>query len=164
MANLVAIAYPDEATAQQVAATLGELQREQLIEIEDLVVAVREPNGKVKLRQTFKPATAGAAGGALWGGLIGLLFFMPFLGAAIGAGTGAASGALTDLGIDDQFMKELGTKLQPGNAALFVLARRGTPDKVLERISQYGGEVIHTSLSEEAEATLRDALHAHAPA
>jgi uncharacterized membrane protein len=158
MSNLVAIAYPDEATAAQVAQTLVELQKEHLIEFDDLVVAVRKDDGKIKLRQSFSPAGTGAAGGALWGGLIGLIFFMPLVGIAIGAASGAAAGALTDVGVDDKFMKELGEKLQPGNAATFVLVRESTPDKVLPRISQFGGEVIHTSLSQEQEEALQEAL------
>lgn len=164
MSNLAAIAYPDEATAKEVASTLVELQKEHSIEIDDLVIAVREADGKIKLRQSFHPSATGAAGGALWGGLIGLLFLMPVLGMAVGGATGAATGALSDVGIDDKFMKELGTKLQPGAAALFVLVRSSTPDKVLPRISQYGGDVIHTSLNEEAETLLREALHEGAPA
>jgi uncharacterized membrane protein len=164
MSDLVAIAYPDEATAGEVAQTLLELQREHLIELDDLVVAIRKEDGKIKLRQSFNPAATGAAGGALWGGLIGLLFLMPLLGAAIGGATGAAAGAMSDVGVDDRFMKELGEKLKPGGAALFVLVRRSTPDKVLPRVSQYGGEVIHSSLSEEAEETLREALREPAAA
>jgi uncharacterized membrane protein len=158
MSNLVAIAYPDEATAAEVAQTLLELQKEHSIELEDLVVAIRKDDGKIKLKQSFSPAATGAAGGALWGGLIGLIFLMPLLGAAIGGATGAATGALTDVGVDDDFMKQLGEKLQPGGAALFVLVRRSTPDKVLPRVSQYGGDVIHSSLSEHAEETLQEAL------
>jgi uncharacterized membrane protein len=159
MSNLIGIAYPDEATAQEVARTLAELQKEHSIELDDLVVAVRQDDGKIKLRQTFHTGAAGAAGGALWGGLIGLIFLAPLLGMAVGAAAGGVSGSLTDVGIDDKFMKELGDKLQPGGAALFVLVRRSTPDKVLPRVSQYGGEVLHTSLSTEAENTLREALH-----
>jgi uncharacterized membrane protein len=71
---------------------------------------------------------------------------------------------MTDVGVDDNFMKELGEKLQPGGAALFVLVRSSTPDKVLPRISQYGGDVIHSSLSTEAEETLQEALREHTPA
>lgn len=164
MSNLIAVAYPDESTAAEVGQTLMQLQTEHSIALDDLVIAVRDADGKVKLRQTFKPAATGAAGGALWGGLIGLLFFMPFLGAAIGGATGAAAGAMTDVGVDDKFMKSLGEKLQPGGAALFVLVRESTPDKVIPRISQYGGEVIHTSLSAEAEETLQEALRHHAAA
>ena len=158
MSNLIAIAYPDEATAQDVAATLKELQTERTIEYEDLVIAVREDSGKMKLRQSVSTTGAGAAGGALWGGLIGLIFLMPFMGMAIGAAAGAAGGAATDYGIDDKFMKDLGDKLQPGGAVLFVLVRQSTPDKVLPRISQYGGEVVHTSLDADTEEVLQNAL------
>src|SRR5438034_1214134 len=84
MSNLIAIAYPDEATANEVAQTLVELQKEHSIEFDDLVVAIRKDDGKIKLRQSFSPTGSGAAGGALWGGLIGLIFFMPLLGMAIG--------------------------------------------------------------------------------
>ena len=158
MSNLVAVAYPDEATAQEVGKTLVELQKEHVIDLADLVVAVREDSGKIKLRQSFHGGAMGAAGGALWGGLIGLIFLAPLLGMAVGAAAGGAAGAMTDYGIDDKFMKELGDKLGPNGAALFVLVRSSTPDKVLPRISQYGGEVLHTSLSTEAEQTLQDAL------
>jgi len=166
MSHLIAIAYPEESTAQEVAETLRQLQKEQTIQMDDLVIAVHQDNGKIKLKQTFKPAGAGAAGGALWGGLIGLIFLVPLMGMAIGAAAGAAGGAMTDYGIDDKFMKQLGEKLQPGAAVLFVLVRQSTPDKVLPRVSQYGGEVIHTSLDAESEELLREALreaeHAHA--
>ena len=166
MSNLIAIAYPDEQTAQEVANTLRELQREQTIQLEDMVIALRDHNGKIKLKQSASTSGAGAAGGALWGGLIGLIFLMPLLGMAIGAASGAAAGAMTDYGIDDKFMKELGEKMPSGGAVLFVLVRQSTPDKVLPRVSQFGGEVVHTSLDSETEQVLQDALnegaHAHA--
>src|SRR3954451_17171810 len=92
MSTLVAIAYPDQATADEVLGTLGRLQTERSIQLEDAVVVTREPDGKVKLHQTNKLAAAGAAGGALWGGLIGLIFFVPLLGVAGGAAGGAGSG------------------------------------------------------------------------
>ena len=158
MSNLVAVAYPDEATASEVGKTLVELQKEHVIELDDLVVAVRQDDGKIKLRQSFHGGAVGAAGGALWGGLIGLIFLAPLLGMAVGAAAGGAAGAMQDYGVDDKFMKDLGDRLEPGGAALFVLVRSSTPDKVLPRISQYGGEVLHTSLTTEAEQTLQDAL------
>jgi uncharacterized membrane protein len=166
MSNLIAIAYPDEATAHEVAMTLRELQKERTIEFDDLVLAIRNDDGKLKLKQSFGTSSTGAAGGALWGGLIGLIFLAPLLGMAIGAAAGAAGGAMTDYGIDDKFMKELGERMPTGGAVLFVLVRRSTPDKVLPRISQFGGDVVHTSLDSESEQLLRDALHegAHAPA
>jgi len=158
MSTLVAIAYPDQATAEEVVATLSRLQTEHLIALEDAVVVTRDQDGKVKLHQSRKLVAGGAAGGALWGGLIGLIFFVPLLGMAVGAATGAATGALTDIGVDDSFMKDLGAKLTPGSAALIVLVHSSTPDKVLPEIASFGGEVIQTSLDTEAEARLRHIL------
>jgi uncharacterized membrane protein len=157
MANLVAIAYDDVAQAQQVTQTLGELMKEHSIELEDVVIVEHRDDGKIKLHQPSL-AGVGAAGGALWGGLIGLIFFMPLFGAAIGAASGAAAGALSDHGIDDKFMKELGDKLPAGGAAVFVLVREATRDKVVPEISKYGGHVIQSSLSNEQEAALQEAL------
>jgi uncharacterized membrane protein len=160
MSDLIAVAYDDRDTAERVRSELAQLTREHVIEIEDAVVVTRDDNGKVKLHQTISPAGAGAASGALWGGVIGLLFLAPLLGAAIGAAAGGAGGALTDLGIDDRFMKELGENLPDGGAALFVLVRKVTPDKVIPRIGGYGGRVIQSSLSAEAEQRLQEALSA----
>lgn len=158
MSHLVAIAYPDLDTARKVADELGELSKERSIVLEDMVIVERKPDGKIKLNQSFNPVGAGAAGGALWGGLIGLIFLAPLLGAAIGAAAGAAGGAVTDVGVDDDFMKQLGERLDTGKAALVLLVQRSTPDKVLPRVQQYGGEVIQSSLSDEAEARLQEAL------
>ena len=158
MADLVAIAYPDVATAQEVAGNIAQLQKSHEIELDDLVIVERRGDGKVKLHQPSM-AGAGAAGGALWGGLIGLIFLMPLFGMAIGAASGAAAGAATDAGVDDKFMKELGEQLTPGSAAIIALVRRVTMDKVLEGI-QIPGRVIQTSLDNEAEQRLSEALAA----
>ena len=164
MSDLIAIAYPDQYTADTVRETLTELMTQRVIELEDAVVVTRDEEGKVKLHQTHRPAATGAAGGLLWGGLIGLLFLAPLIGMAIGAAAGGAAGALTDVGIDDEFMKKLGRSLTPGGAALILLVRKVTPDKVLPHIRCYGGEVIQTSLDEETETRLRDALQPEAAA
>jgi uncharacterized membrane protein len=158
MSDLIAIAYPDRATAEQVRTRLIELQTERAITMEDAVIVDRDEDGKVKLHQLHRTAASGAVGGALWGGLIGMLFLAPFLGAAVGAAAGGASGAMLDVGADNQFMKDLGTKLVPGGAALIVLVRKVTPDKVLPRIESFGGEIVQTSLSDEAEERLREVL------
>jgi uncharacterized membrane protein len=157
MANLVAIAYDDVDQAQQVTQTLGELMKEHSIELEDVVIVENKSDGKIKLHQPSL-AGIGATGGALWGGLIGLIFFMPLLGLAVGAASGAAAGALSDHGIDDNFMKELGDKLPAGAAAVFVLVREATADKVVPQVAKFGGHVIQSSLSNEQEAALQEAL------
>jgi uncharacterized membrane protein len=164
MSNLIAIAYPDLETACKVQAELGQLTKEQSIVLDDMVVIERKPDGKVKLHQAISTAGAGAAGGALWGGLIGLIFLAPLLGMAVGAAAGGTAGALTDVGVDDKFMKGLGANLKDGGAAVVVLVRQSTPDKVLPRISQYGGEVVQSSLDDETEARLQAALEGQAAA
>jgi uncharacterized membrane protein len=164
MSDLVAVAYPDKQTAETVRSRLIELMSEHVIELEDAVVVDRDEGGKVKLHQLHRPAAAGAAGGALWGGLIGLLFLAPLLGAAVGAAAGGVAGSFTDVGISDRFMDELGQKLTPGGAALIVLVRKVTPDKVLPEIANFGGDVIQTSLDDESEDRLREALEARSVA
>jgi uncharacterized membrane protein len=158
MSDLVAVAYPDLDTARQVASNLGEAQKAHLVQLDDLVIVERRGDGKIKLHQPSM-AGVGAAGGALWGGLIGLIFFMPLLGMAIGAATGAAAGALSDAGVDDQFMKTLGEKLEPGGAAVIALIRDANTEKLLSEV-KIPGEIIQTSLSSESEESLREALTA----
>jgi uncharacterized membrane protein len=158
MSNLVAIGYDDLDTAKQVVANIAKAQTAHEIELDDLVIVERQGDGKVKLHQPSM-AGAGAAGGALWGGLIGLIFLMPLFGMAIGAASGAAAGALTDAGVDDNFMKQLGQELEPGHAAVIALVRRVTMDKLLDGI-QIPGHVIQTSLDNEAEERLSEALAA----
>src|SRR3954469_16508790 len=148
MSDLVAVAYPDLDTARQVSSNLGQAQKAHIVELDDLVIVERRGDGKVKLHQPSL-AGAGAAGGALWGGLIGLIFFMPLLGLAIGAASGAAGGALSDTGVDDQFMKTLGEKLEPGGAAVIALIREANAEKLLAEI-KIPGEVIQTSLSSDS--------------
>jgi uncharacterized membrane protein len=163
VSDLVAIAYPDLATAREVASNVGQAQKAHLIELEDLVIVERRGDGKIKLHQPSL-AGVGAAGGALWGGLIGLIFLAPLFGMAIGAATGAAAGAMSDAGVDDKFMKDLGTKLEPGGAAVIGLVRSANMEKILSEV-KVPGEVIQTSLGADAEQALRDALaKAGAPA
>ena len=107
MSDLVAIAYEDLDTAQEVASNLGDAVKSHVVELEDLVIVERQGDGKVKLHQPSL-AGLGAASGALWGGLIGLIFLVPLFGMAVGAAAGAAGGALSDTGVDDKFMKRLG--------------------------------------------------------
>ena len=164
MADLVVIAFPSEEKAEEVRQKLLDMQKDYLIELGDAVIAVNQPNGHVKLNQLFHPAASGAAGGALWGTLIGILFLMPLAGAAIGAAAGALGGALADVGINDAFMKDVAQSLQAGNAALFLLIRKMTTDKVLEDLKGLGGTVLRTSFDHTKEEALRQALAAHTAA
>lgn len=158
MADLVFIAFPTEAKAEEVRKRILELQKEYLIELGDAVVVVKDPEGDIKLNQLMNTTAAGAASGALWGTLIGFIFLNPLVGAAVGAASGALGGKLTDVGINDTFMKDAASALQPGTAGLFLLIKKVTGDKVLKDLQGVGGVVMKTSFDEAQEAKLRAAL------
>jgi len=157
MSDLVVIAFPTEAKAEEVRQKLLAMQKEYLIELGDAVIAVKDSKGQIKLNQLLNTTAAGAVTGAFWGSLIGLIFLMPLAGAALGAASGTLSGYLTDIGIDDKWMKETAAA-EPGTAALFVLVRKVTADKVLDRLKGEGGTVLKTSLDHTKEAALQAAL------
>jgi uncharacterized membrane protein len=164
MSELVAIAYPDRQTAEVVRDILTELETQGLIELEDAVIAARDSKGRLQLEQSHRPARSRAAGGALAGALVGLLVAAPLLGAAVGAAGGGVAGSRRDVGVDDEFAKELAATLEPPRAALVLLVREAAGDKVLPEIREYGGRVLRTSLRAEAEASLRSRLHEPPPA
>ncbi|MDH3961388.1 MAG: DUF1269 domain-containing protein [Desulfuromonadales bacterium] len=158
MSDLVVIGFENEHTAFEMRAALARLQKEYLIDMEDVVVVTKDDKGKVKLHQAVSLTAAGAVGGSFWGMLIGLIFLNPLLGATVGAGAGALSGKLSDIGINDTFMKELGETIHPGTSALFILVRKVTPDKVLDQLKGFKGKVLKTSLTADKEEALREVL------
>jgi uncharacterized membrane protein len=164
MSDLLVIAFPSEATAEEVRQKLLDMQKDYLIELGDAVIAIKQPNGRVKLNQIFHPAAAGAASGSFWGLLIGFIFMMPVAGVALGATAGALGGAFADVGINDRFMKDVAQTLQSNNAALFLLIRKMTTDKVLAALQGEGGTVLRSSFDHTKEAALREALAAQAAA
>ncbi|MDJ1179031.1 DUF1269 domain-containing protein [Roseofilum sp. BLCC_M91] len=156
--ELVVLAFDNEADAYAMRDKLAQLQKEYLIELGDAAIVKRNSKGKVKIDQVVNLVGAGALGGAFWGLLIGLLFFVPWFGAAVGAITGALSGKATDYGVDDNFIKKVGETIEPGHAALFLLIRKWTEDKVMDQITQYNAKVLRTSLSREDEEKLSQAF------
>ena len=160
MSNLVFIAFPTEQKAEEVRQKVLSLQREYLIELGDAVVVVKDDKGHVKLNQMINLTATGAASGALWGTLIGFIFLNPLIGTALGAASGALGGKFSDIGINDQFMKDAAEALQPNTAGLFLLIRKMTTDKVLADLKGVGGTLMQTSFDETKEAQLREALSA----
>ncbi|APD47710.1 DUF1269 domain-containing protein [Synechococcus sp. CS-602] len=160
MSNLIVVGFPSVDEADKVRRELVNIQQEHLISLEDAVVVEHDEQGHVQLRQAVNLTAAGALGGGFWGSLVGLLFLNPLLGAAVGAGVGAASGALSDLGINDGFLREVGETLPKGNAALCLLVRDATPDRVIERLRRFAphAKLLRTSLSHTDEDSLRELL------
>ncbi len=158
MSELIVVGFDNELKADEVLHKLGQMQKEHLVDLDDAVVVIKNEKGKVQVKQSYDLVTSGAISGGFWGSLIGLLFLHPLLGVTVGLATGALSGALTDIGVDDDFIKDLGKTIEPNTSALFLLVRKATPDKVLEELRPYGGKLLQTSLSKSDEASLKAAL------
>lgn len=166
MATLVAIGYPDQVTAEQARQTVSDLERELVIQAEQVASISRDLEGKYHVHTSHGGSSAGLGAwwGGFWGLLFGLLFFIPFAGLAIGAGMGALFGHLGEKGIDKAFQQQVRDYLKPGTSALFMVIEQVTPDKAIAALEQYGGTVIKTSLSEEDTKRLQEALQPPTPA
>ena len=160
MSHLIVVSFDSYEEAASTLETLQSLQKRHLIDLDDAAIVEHRNNGKVKLNQTLNLVTSGMLGGSFWGLLIGVLFMSPIVGIVSGSIAGAAAGALSDVGIDDQFMKSLGQQLIPGKAALFILVRRATVDKVIEELGPFPGTILQTSLSVDDEQRLQRILDA----
>lgn len=161
MSDLVVLALDTEIGAEEMRDELVRLQKEHLITLSDAAVVVRQQDGHVKVKQAVSLVGVGAMGGAFWGLLIGILFWMPWLGMIIGAASGALAGRFSDIGVDDEFIEQVGSTVQPGNSALFLLVEKVTPDKVITDLMKFKNvKVLKTSLSQEQEDKLKAAFAA----
>ena len=157
MATMTVWKFPTANGAAIAEDTLKDLQRRELIQIHDAAI-VTYPEGakKPKTKQLNNLAGAGALGGAFWGMLFGLIFFVPLLGMAIGAGMGALTGSMSDVGIDDAFIRRMRDEIQPGTSALFVLSSGAVVDKVMDAFAGQQMTLVETNLSHEQEDKLRE--------
>ena len=160
MSDLIVFAFPTETGASEMDETIHYPKKEELIDLKDAAVVIRKSDGKIKVKQATNLVGVGAFGGAFWGMLIGLLFWAPWLGLALGAVAGAISGAMSDYGINDDFIKEVGTTIKPGGSALFLLISKWTEDKSLDKLKKFNATIIRTSLSKEEEHKLKAAFGA----
>lgn len=166
MADLVVLDFDGIDTADAVLTKLRLLRKQELIDLLDAVVVIRPEGGDIQIKQSVNMTAVGAASGlstgALVGALAGLLVLNPLGGMALGGMAGAAMGALrgrlSDFGINDDFIREVGQTIAPGTSALFVLVAKATPDKVIAEIREHNPRVLRTSLSNEQEDALREAL------
>jgi uncharacterized membrane protein len=159
MATLIAIGYPDETTATAASLEAGRLAKDLIIQPDAIAVIIRDREGKFHVTTNHHAVGGGATWGMFWGLLFGMLFFVPFLGMAVGAGLGALTGKLAKGAINKEFQERIRDELQPGTSALFMVVEAVTPDKAVAALGKFGGTVLKSSLSKEAEAELQDALH-----
>lgn len=159
MSDLIAIGYPDENTAGVAKVEVGRLTKDLIIQPDAVAAISRDKDGHFHVTTSHHPVGAGATWGMFWGALFGLLFFVPVFGMAAGAGLGALFGKVAKMDIDRDFETQVRDMLQPGTSALFLVVEKVTPDKAVEALSKYGGTVLKSSLSKDAEQELQEALH-----
>lgn len=159
MADLIAIAYPDETTAAAAQVEAENLADDLIIQTDAIASIVRTKDGKFKVSTNHHSVAGGTSWGMFWGLLFGMLFFVPFLGMAVGAGLGALMGKFQKSSVDQVFVQQVREAMKPGTSALFLVIEKATPDKAVAALSAFGGTVLKSSLSEETEAQLQDALH-----
>jgi uncharacterized membrane protein len=161
MATLTVWKFPTATGADEAERTLESLAKQELIKIHDAaIVSFPEGAKKPKTRQLASTTGAGALGGAFWGMLFGLIFFVPLLGMAIGAGMGALAGSMTDVGINDDFIKKVRSEITPGTSALFLMSSDAVIDKVKEAFAGQSMELVQTNLSKEQEEKLEEVFAA----
>src|SRR5436190_24403993 len=158
MSDLIAIGYDDETTALEAEKEAEKLAADLIIQADAIAAIVCDKNGKYKVTTNHHAVGQGTVWGMWWGLLFGLLFFVPVFGMAIGAGFGALFGKLEKSGVDKAFQEQVRAMLKPGTSALFLVVEKVTPDKAVEALKKFGGTVLKTSLSEEAEAELQSEL------
>jgi len=159
MATLVAIGYPDETTAASAAGEAERLSADLILEADAIATIVRDREGRYHVTTNHHPVGSGATWGMFWGMLFGLLFFVPVFGMAVGAGLGALMGKVEKAGIDKAFQRQVRDMLQPGTSALFLVAHSDVAEKAIDALSAYGGTILKSTLSAQAEAELQRELH-----
>jgi uncharacterized membrane protein len=163
MSDLIAVAFDNEFKAERVRLDLLELQHEHLVDLEEAAVLVHKKDGKVKLHHVTHFTVPVALGGGFVGSLVGLMLINPalaLLGLVTGTGLGAIIGSLKEVGIEEKFMRELGSHLKPGTSALFIVAKKAKPEAIVKELNRFGGKVLQTSLKHDDEDKLRAALDA----
>jgi len=156
--NLTVIVFGDEHKAEKARLKLLEMQRNDFIDLEDVVVVVKEQDGTTRYHQMLKPARKGGIAGSITGLIVGSILLSPLIGTVIGAVAGAVSASVYDVGIEDRFMTDLSLKFKPGCSALFTLVRKVDIERVGEQFRGFGGKVLVNSVSREREAALQELI------
>ncbi len=163
MSDLIVVIFENEDEAGKVRETVRQLQRQNLISLDDSAVVVKDASGKVSVdNELDRGVKVGAVGGGLIGLMLGFIFF-PVGGLVLGALGGALVGRMTDLGVDQKFVQDVQDAMHPSTSAIFLLVRDADANAALAAFKPYQGTVYHTTLSTEGEESLRRVLRDHQP-
>ncbi len=159
MATLTVLKFETSDGAEKALEVVKDLSKQHLINLHDAAI-VTWPEGKKKpkTKQLHDLAGTGALSGAFWGMLFGLIFFVPILGMVVGATMGALTGSMADIGINDDFIRSVRSKVTEGTSALFLMTSDAVKDRVAEAAKGAKFELIASNLSKEEEDRLRAAF------
>jgi len=157
MATLTVLKFDTVDGAENELEVIEDLNKQQMIKLHDAAI-VTWPKGKNKPKTKHLTSLTGAGtlSGAFWGLLFGILFFIPLLGLVAGAAIGALSGSMTHIGINEDFIKSIRSKMTEGTSALFIMTSDAVEDRIVEAMKQSKFEIIATNLAKEE----GDKLHA----
>ena len=157
MATLTAFRFDTVDAADNALEVISMLQEQQLITVLDAAL-VRWPKGKNRpsTRQVILPSGTQLLDGTFWGMLFGLIFFVPVLDTGRRAETDRLTSALSDVGIDDNFIYQVRSKLTEGKSALFVLSRDAAMDTINDASTGKKPDLIAINLPRDEEMKLRN--------
>ncbi|MFF5937888.1 DUF1269 domain-containing protein [Streptomyces sp. NPDC012508] len=159
MSELIVIGYDDPAVAKKAFKAVQELNNNHIVELSGLAVVTVDQDGETHVdtpAKTEKVAVSATAG-ALWGMVFGILILTPGIG-VVGAALGGLIGKLNQMGVDKNFRSKVDSLLQPGSAAVVIMASKVTEDKFAAAMQSFGGNVLKTSLSEKDEQAFVEQL------
>ena len=163
MSELVVIAYPEEDRAEKVMNLMLSLQKDEFVSLADAVCVTKDKHEKVQLHQSQRKTAKGASWGAAAGLVAGSIFLTPLFGVAAGALIGGAAGRKVDIGLPDDFVKQVSAQLKPQSSALVLVVNSVNKQVVVPQLQQYGGVLLSSTLSPESEAKLQAALQNETP-
>jgi uncharacterized membrane protein len=159
MTTLTVLKFDTADGAENELEVIEDLSKQQMIKLHDAAI-VTWPEGKTKpkTKHLTNLTRIGALSGAFWGLLFGILFFIPLVGLVAGAALGAVVGSMKHMGIDEDFIKSIRSKVTEGTSALFLMTSDAVEDRVVEAMKQSKFEIIATNLSKEEEEKMRAAF------
>ncbi|MFE1548762.1 DUF1269 domain-containing protein [Streptomyces sp. NPDC058718] len=159
MSELIVIGYDDHAVATKAFKAVQQLRDDHVVELNGLAVVRVDADGEthVDTPKRSEEIAISATAGALWGMVLGIVILTPGIG-VVGAALGGLIGKLNQMGVDGRFRKKVEELLEPGSAAVVVMASKITEDRFAAAMEAYGGTVLKTSLSEESERELAEQL------
>ena len=158
MSHILVITFEDENQAPSALKSLRDLEHENLLNLQDAAVIVKDAEGKVDIKNMVE---SGVKVGAISGGALGLAIgsiMFPVVGTVIGAAAGALVGRSLDNGLDKKFVNDVKESLNPGSSAILFIVNHENIGILISALEPYKGKIYQSSFDSDAEEEVRKAL------